>query len=123
MSSRSDDLLAGSVDETSDAAELRRIDFTGTMWFGAAVIAIAVTVGSVTASGWKPDAQVPGIEALWWVGSLAVVLAVAAFGWAGCPVLGFPLHVADRQKRLCMRAGVVLFFGGGLFTSLALLLS
>lgn len=113
------------VDEpfTSLAAELNRIDFTGTIWFGATAIASTVPLAILLASGWRPGDLLPILAALWWLGAVAAASGVAALAWAGCPVLGFSMAEADRQKSLCIRLGVLLYIAGTTVGGAAILLS
>jgi hypothetical protein len=109
--------------EESAAAELRRIDFTGTVWFAATLIATSIPLGTLLAAGWRPSDLDPGLAASWWFGSALIVVGFAGLVWSGCPVLGFPLGVADRQKRFTMRGGIVLYGIGSAACVLSLLLS
>ncbi len=43
--------------------------------------------------------------------------------WAGCPVLGFGLRDAYRQKVFCIRVGIVTTLSGFTLAGLAILLS
>jgi hypothetical protein len=111
------------ADPRSDSAELRRIDFTGTIWFAAAAIASALALAGLLVSGWRPHDLPPIAAIAWWTGSGCVVLGIAAFAWAGCPVLNSDVSTADRIKSLCIRWGVVLFMAGAVVASLAILLA
>lgn len=108
---------------STPAAELRRIDFTGTIWFAAAIIASTVPLGVLLAAGWRPGSLTLVLAFVWWAGAAAVAGGVALLAWAGCPVLGFSLEKADRQKSFCIRTGVVLYFAGTVAAALAVLLS
>jgi hypothetical protein len=108
---------------TSTTAELRRIDFTGTIWFAAAIVATAVPLGSLLAANWRPSELPPPLGALWWIGAALTLVGTAALAWAGCPVLGFTPEEADRQKSLCVRAGVALYLGGTVIAALSLIAS
>ena len=107
----------------SAADEVRRIDRTGTTWFAAAILAVAISVAGARVAGWSPLEIATPAAILWWTCAAALSVGIAALAWAGCPVLGFPLAVSDRQKSLCVRAGVVLLMLGGAGTSLVELLS
>jgi hypothetical protein len=107
----------------SAAAEVRRIDFTGTVWFASATLASAIVLGCLKIEGWHPLTLPLPAAVAWWVGCLAVLLGICGFAWAGCPVLGFPLAQADRQKRFCMRAGVVLYVVGSVIVAMVVLLA
>ena len=113
------------VDEpfTSLAAELNRIDFTGTIWFGATAIASTVPLAILLASGWRPGDLSPILAAVWWLGAVATASGIAALAWAGCPVLGFSMTEADRQKSLCIRLGTLLYIAGTIVAGAAILLS
>jgi hypothetical protein len=115
--------MATSTTEKATAAEVQRIDFTGTIWFGATLIATAIPLGGLLASGWRPSALGDGLVELWWVGAALMVVGMAGLVWAGCPVAGFPLPVADRQKAITIRAGIVLYGVGAVAAVLAVLLS
>jgi hypothetical protein len=108
---------------TSDSSELRRIDFTRTVWFAAAAIGSGVSLAILVATGWRPTHLPAGDRIVWWVGAGLVVLGVAAFAWAGCPVLRSDVATADRAKAVCIRAGVALFLAGGIAATIASLLS
>lgn len=108
---------------TSVTAQLKRMDFSGGLWFAASIIASVIPVALLVSSGWRP-ADLPGPEAaMWWFGSLLTLLAVCAFGWGGCPAYAFTPEVALRQKIYSMRAGVVLFIAGGTLSMFAVLVS
>lgn len=114
---------ASRSDVTSTSSELRRIDFTGTIWFAATVVGSGIPMAALLVSGWRPH-ELPAFAAIvWWIGGALVVLAAAAFAWAGCPVLDTDVTTADRRKSLCIRAGVVLLLAGGVAASLAVLLA
>ena len=107
--------------EESTVAELRRIDFTGTMWFAAAIIAIGIPLSGLISSGWRPtDLPLPA-EVAWWVGAALTFIGIAGFAWAGCPVLAWPVPVANRQKSICIRGGVGLYLAGTVIASIAVL--
>jgi hypothetical protein len=108
--------------EGGRAAELRRIDFTGTIWFGAGLIAAAITVGGLLGTGWRPaDLPAGPDQALWWTGTALGAAGLAGLAWAGCPVLGFDVATADRQKAFTIRAGLAAFaIGGALATVIVL---
>ncbi|CAN5304709.1 hypothetical protein BH09ACT5_BH09ACT5_11470 [soil metagenome] len=114
---RPEDFIA----EESTVAELRRIDFTGTIWFGAAIIAVAIPLTGLLAQGWRPyDLPVAG-EVAWWVGAALTLLGVAGFAWSGCPVLAWPVRVAERQKSITIRGGVALYLVGTVVSLIAIL--
>ena len=109
--------------QESIASEVERIDFTGTIWFGATLIATAIPLGGLLASGWRPSQLGDGLIELWWFGVVAIVLGMAGLVWAGCPVAGFPLPIADRQKAITIRTGIVLYGVGAVAGVFAVLLS
>lgn len=107
--------------EESTVAELRRIDFTGTIWFAAAIIAVGVPLAGLLSQGWRPaDLPVPA-EIAWWVGAAFTLIGIAGFGWSGCPVLAWPVPVAERQKSITIRGGVALYLVGTVVSLIAIL--
>ena len=111
------------TDFESTEAQVQRIVFTGTAWFAAALVASAVTIGGLLASGWRPS-DLAGPDAFaWWMGSFIALVGIGGLAWAGCPVMGFPLPIAEQQKVLCMRAGTVLFIAGSVIAVVAILIS
>jgi hypothetical protein len=115
--------MAERSSEESAGAELRRIDFTGTVWFAACLIATALPLGALLAAGWRPSDLEGDLLVLWWCGALLIVVGLAGLVWSGCPVLGFPLEVADAQKRFTMRGGIVLYGIGSVACVMAVLFS
>lgn len=107
----------------SPAAEVQRIDFTATIWFASATLASAIVLGCLKIEGWHPLALPLPAAIAWWAGCGAVLLGIMGFAWAGCPVLGFPLEQADRQKRFCVRTGVVLYVAGSVLVALVVMLA
>ena len=107
--------------EESTVAELRRIGFTGTIWFAAAIIAIGVPLSGLLSSGWRPSELPMPAEVAWWVGAALAFIGVAGFGWAGCPVLAWAVPIATRQKSICIRGGVGLYLAGTAIASIAVL--
>ena len=109
------------AEEESTVAELRRIDFTGTIWFAAAIIALGVPLSGLLSQGWRPS-DLPGpAEVAWWVGAAFTLIGIAGFGWAGCPVLAWPVPIADRQKSICIRGGIMLYLVGTVTSAIAVL--
>ena len=107
--------------EESTVAELRRIDFTGTIWFAGAIIATAIPLAGLLSAGWRPsDLPLPA-EVTWWVGSALALVGIAGFGWSGCPVLAWPVSVADRQKSITIRGGVAVYLVGTVAALVAVL--
>jgi hypothetical protein len=93
--------------DESPEAELRRMVYSGTIWFGAVLLAVAVGMAGVVVSGWRPSELPPGAGAVWWIGAVAWVVSLGNLAWAGCPTLGFPLRSAVKQKQICSRIGVM----------------
>lgn len=101
---------------------VRRIMVTGTVWFAAAVLAIAIVAGPLLASGWRPDVLSGGVAVLWWIGATVVALSLGLIGWSGCPILEVDVPTADRNKTRTMQLGVLCFILGGTATMFAILL-
>jgi len=106
----------------SPEVNVQRIMWTGTIWFTAAVGAVAVTLGLLLSSGWRPAMLPTADEALWWVGAALVTLSVGLIGWSGCPILEVDVPTADRNKSRTMQLGTMLFIVGGALSLLAVLL-
>lgn len=107
--------------EESTIAELRRINFTGTVWFGAAIVAVGIPLAGLLGQGWRPaDLPIPA-EVAWWVGAAFTLMGIAGFGWSGCPVLAWPAPVAERQKSITIRGGVALYVAGTVISLIAIL--
>lgn len=107
----------------SDAAEVARITSTGTVWFGAAMVAAGIPLAGLLLAGWRP-AELDGLGAVaFWLGCVIGLAGTAALAWAGCPVLGATVAEADQQKVLSIRGGVVLYLAGSVIATLAVLLS
>ena len=107
----------------SPEAETARIIRTGTIWLAAAVVAPAVALGPLLASGWRPSHLPLPAAIIWWIGAVAAGLGTALLVWAACPVLGFPLEQAHPQKIFSIRVGIVMYLSGIAVAGLALLLS
>ena len=107
--------------EESLPVELRRINRTGTIWFASAIIAVGIPLAGLLAAGWRPHDLPLVAAAAWWVGSALTMLGIAGFAWAGCPVLAWPAAQAYRQKSLCIRGGVGLYFAGTVIAAVAML--
>jgi hypothetical protein len=100
---------------------VKRIMRTGTIWFAAAFGAVALFLGPLLASGWRP-AQLGGFDQfLWWVGSFVVVLSIGLIGWSGCPILEVDVPTADRNKTRTMQFGTALFIIGSAIAVFAVL--
>src|SRR5437763_15615873 len=78
--------------------ETARIIRTGSLWTAAAMVVPALGLGPLVAGGWRPDALPVDLAVVWWIGALAAAGGLALLIWAGCPVLGFRLEQAYRQK-------------------------
>jgi len=104
-------------------AETARIIRTGSLWTAAAMLVPAVGLGPLLAAGWRPDAMPVDLAVVWWIGALAAAGGLALLVWAGCPVLGFRLEQAYRQKIVSIRVGIVLNVSGTVLAGLAILLS
>lgn len=116
VSSRDSDL--GSIE-----SETARIMHTGTIWLGAVIIAAALLLGPSVAAGWRPaDLPVP-FDVGWWFGATVAAVGIGLLVWAGCPVMGFPLADAHRQKVPSIRVGIVLSLSGIAFAGLMVLLA
>jgi len=122
--SRNPDAQPGAVVHPlmSPEANVQRIMWTGTIWFTAAVAAVAVTLGLLLGSGWRPAVLSAGVSVLWWIGSGLVALSVGLIGWSGCPILEVDVPTADRNKTRTMQLGTMLFIVGGATALLAVLL-
>lgn len=101
---------------------LQRIMWTGTIWFSAAVLAIALTLGTLLSSGWRPEILPTGLAWLFWVGAAVTALSIGLIGWSGCPILEVSVPVADANKTRTMQFGTAMFIVGGAACLLAVLL-
>lgn len=101
---------------------VQRIMWTGTVWFAASVGSVAVALGLLLSSGWRPAILSTGLAVLWWIGSGLVALSIGLIGWSGCPILEVSVPTADRNKTRTMQLGTLLFIVGGLAAMLAVLL-
>jgi hypothetical protein len=110
-------------DIESAEAEVERIIRSGTIWVGALVVAVALLLGPAVAAGWRPGDLPIQEQAVWWFGSAIAAGGLAALVWAGCPTLGYPVEQAWRQKRRCVRAGIVAALAGMTIAGLAVLLA
>ena len=106
----------------SPEVNVQRIMWTGTIWFAAAVGAVAVTLGLLLSSGWRPAMLSTGDEVLFWIGATVVALSVGLIGWSGCPILETSVPVADRNKSRTMQFGTAMFIGGTAIAMFAVLL-
>ncbi len=101
---------------------VQRIMWTGTIWFAAAVGSIALELGLLLASGWRPAVLTGGDAILWWIAFGVVVLSIGLIGWSGCPILEVSVKTADRNKTRTMQLGTLLFIVGSAAGLLAVLL-
>lgn len=106
----------------SPEQNVQRIMWTGTAWFAAVVASIAITMGLLLASGWRPSELPAGLAVMWWIGAGLVTVSVGLIGWSGCPVLEVSLPVADRNKTRTMQVGTLFFIVGGAVSLAAVLL-
>ena len=104
-------------------AETDRIMRTGTIWLAAVVVAAALLLGPSVGAGWRPSLLPVPLDAAWWLGAVAASFGIALLVWAGCPVLGFELSDAHRQKVFSIRVGIVLSLSGIAFAGLAALVA
>ncbi len=105
----------------SHRQELRRIDHTGTIWFAAALIAVALPLCGILISGWRPSELAPVAAGFWWVGATLATVGIAAIGYAGCPIYWGSVRTAHLQKSISIRAGLGLFLIGSFVAVSALL--
>lgn len=101
---------------------VQRIMWTGTIWFATAVGTVAVAMGLLLASGWRPALLGAGLSVLWWAAAAVVTLSIGLIGWSGCPILEVSVRVADRNKTRTMQLGTLLYIVGGAAALLAVLL-
>jgi len=106
----------------SPEKDVQRIMWTGTIWFGVAVGAVAVSLGLLLSSGWRPSILPVGLGIMWWVAAALVALSIGLIGWSGCPILEVSVPVADRNKTRTMQLGTLLFIVGGTAAMIAVLL-
>jgi hypothetical protein len=110
------------TDLMAPVPNVQRIMWTGTVWFAAVVVAIAVTLGMLLSSGWRPALLPVPLADLFWVGAGAVALSVGLIGWSGCPILEVDVPTASRNKSRTMQVGTLLFIVGSAAALLAVLL-
>jgi hypothetical protein len=102
--------------------ETARIIRTGTLWTAAAMLVPPLGLGPLLAAGWRPGTQPAPLADVWWIGALAAAAGLALLIWAGCPVLGFRLEQAYRQKIVSIRVGIVLNVSGTVLAGFAILI-
>lgn len=110
------------VDLMAPFENVQRIMKTGTVWFSVAVGAVAVFMGFLLATGWRPTILPVGLAILWWVAATVVVLSIGLLGWSGCPIFEVNLETANKNKSRTMQLGTLLFILGGAAAILAVLL-
>jgi hypothetical protein len=96
----------------SQPEELRRIMSTGTIWAAAGMIAPALVLGPLLASGWRPVELEFAAFIVWWLGAAVGAIGLCLLIWAGCPVLAYTPQNAYRQKVFCIRVGIVMNVAG-----------
>ena len=96
----------------SQPEELKRIMSTGTIWAAAGMIAPALVLGPLLASGWRPVELEFAAFIVWWVGAAVGAIGLCLLVWAGCPVLAYTPQNAYRQKVFCIRVGIVMNLAG-----------
>jgi hypothetical protein len=111
------------TDLESPEAETERIMRTGPIWLGAVTISAAMLLGPSVAAGWRPADLPAPFDAAWWFSAMIATVGVGLLVWAGCPVPGFTLERAHRQKVFSIRVGVVLSLGGMVLAGAAVLLA
>jgi uncharacterized membrane-anchored protein YitT (DUF2179 family) len=102
--------------------EIERIVRSATTWTAAGVLAPAVGLGPLLASGWRPVVLPIDLAILWWFGVVVACVGLGLLIWAGCPALGTGLESAYRQKMQSVRFGIVLNVVGMAIVGLAVLL-
>ncbi len=105
----------------SPDSELGRIDRTATLWFAAAIIAMAVVFSGVLISGRRPAELSPMASVFWWSGATVAIVGLSGMGYAGCPIYWGNTDTAHLQKSIAIRAGLGLLLVGS-FTAFAAIL-
>ena len=103
-------------------ANVQRIMWTGSRWFLGAIGAVAVVLGFLLSSGWRPAVLPFGLQTVFWFSSVIVAASIGLLGWSGCPILEVSVPVADRNKTRTMQLGTALFIIGGALSLFAILL-
>lgn len=106
----------------SPEKNVQRIMRTGTIWFATAVVSVAIGLGLLLSSGWRPSILPAVLSAVWWIGSVLVTFSIGLIGWSGCPVLEVDVPTADRNKTRTMQLGTLLFIMGGALAIAAVML-
>ena len=104
-------------------SETRRIMSSSTIWVAAGVIAPILGLAPLVSAGWSPAALPPFAALLWWLGAASAGIGLALLIWAACPVLGFPLEEAYKQKVFCCRVGIAMNVAGIAFAGLVILVT
>ena len=99
-----------------------RIMWTGTIWFAAAIGSVAVVLGFLFSSGWRPADLPADLDVMWWVGAGLVAASIGLIGWSGCPILEVDVPTASRNKSWTMQVGTASFIVGSLVAMVAVLL-
>ena len=105
----------------SPERELARIDHTATLWFAAAITAMALVLSGVLISGWRPAELDPVASVFWWVGATLAIVGLSAIGYAGCPIYWGNVRTAHLQKSIAIRVGLALLLIGSFIAAAALL--
>jgi hypothetical protein len=100
---------------------VQRIMWTGTLWFGVAAASVAIVLGLLLSSGWRPAVLGIGLGIVWWVGAALVAVSLGLIGWSGCPILEVSVPVADHNKTRTMQLGTLLYICGGIIALFAVL--
>jgi len=106
----------------SSEVNVQRIMWTGTIWFGVAVSAVAITLGLLLSSGWRPSVLPETLEIVWWAASAIVAVSVGLIGWSGCPILEVSVPVASNNKSRTMQFGTGMFIAGSAIAMWAILM-
>jgi hypothetical protein len=100
-----------------------RIIWAGVVWFAAVILAIALFLAPLLASGWRPTTLPLPLAIIWWVGAAGVAASTAFIGWSGCPILAEDTATEDRRKSKTLPIGMVCFLIGAAACVFAVLLS
>jgi hypothetical protein len=111
------------TDLDSPEVETERIMRTSPTWLAAVTISAAMLLGPSVAAGWRPADLPAPFDAAWWLSAIIATVGIGLLVWAGCPVPGFTLDRAHRQKQFSIRVGIVLSLGGIVLAGAAVLLA
>ena len=92
---------------TPDLSDLQRAERTGASLLGFAVVALAVIVAGIFASGWTPGRIDNDIEWLWWMGAGFGAFGIASLGIAAFPYVGPTDASVGRRKLRWIQAGLL----------------